>query len=123
MIKQYIFLIKAIPKPRMTQRDKWAKRPIVVKYFSYKDSLNSLALKNDFKLPDTNCKIDFLFKAKSAKLIGMPHKKKPDIDNLLKAVFDCLKKHDQTIYNISASKYYSNDDMIIFTIYSDIKYE
>ncbi|HHE6457291.1 TPA: RusA family crossover junction endodeoxyribonuclease, partial [Proteus mirabilis] len=32
-----VFNIEPVPKPRMTQADKWKKRPPVLKYFAFKD--------------------------------------------------------------------------------------
>ena len=35
------------PKPRMTQSDKWKKRPVVVKYWNWKSSLQKYGINFD----------------------------------------------------------------------------
>ena len=35
------------PKPRMTQSDKWKKRPVVVKYWNWKSSLQEYGINFD----------------------------------------------------------------------------
>ena len=44
---------------------------------------------------------------KKIRMHGMPHQNKPDIDNLLKAVFDALLPDDSVIHSIQASKVWS----------------
>ena len=34
-----VYDITPVPKPRMTRRDKWARRPAVMKYYAYKDEV------------------------------------------------------------------------------------
>lgn len=43
-------------------------------------------------------------KAKRDKMDGMPHKTKPDIDNLMKALLDAIYGEDCQIWKISAEK-------------------
>lgn len=38
-MKEIILDIEPVAKPRMTKKDKWAKRPCVMKYRAYKDML------------------------------------------------------------------------------------
>lgn len=80
------------PAPRMTNRDRWANRPCVVRYFAFKDSLR-LYLKN-FQLPGA---IGFVFyvpmpeswsKKKKKEMFGKPHEQRPDLDNYIKAFKD-----------------------------------
>ena len=47
-----VFEIKPLGKPRMTQRDRWAKRPCVNRYYAYKDHLTLLANKEQYTVPD-----------------------------------------------------------------------
>ena len=39
-------------------------------------------------------------------MMGKPHKVKPDIDNLLKAVMDALIENDQSVYRVTAMKFW-----------------
>lgn len=115
-------IIHTIPiaKPRMTQRDKWAKRPAVQKYYAYKDELRYNAMSKRFTLGN-NIQLQFhipLPKSYSNKkkeaLKREPHQVKPDIDNLIKSVLDSLKEKDQEIHSIFAQKVWSdNGPMII----------
>jgi Holliday junction resolvase RusA-like endonuclease len=111
--------IKPIGKPRMTQSDRWKKRGCVVAYWNFKDCLVDESKKQNFILSD-NIDIEFHFKPneslsekKKQNLIGKPHRVKPDLDNCIKSVFDCLHTTDQEIYEISARKYYGVKDKII----------
>ena len=40
-METYQFNVNPVAKPRMTQRDKWKKRPVVDKYYAYKDEMNA----------------------------------------------------------------------------------
>lgn len=111
--------IRPVPKPRMTQRDRWAKRPAVLRYYSYKDLLLEEAKKNNFILGD-KIEITYFFKVteswtqkKKEKLKDNPHQQKPDLDNLNKAVLDSLKKEDSTVFKINSKKYWGEFDLII----------
>ena len=115
----YLIDIVPVPKPRMTQRDRWKQRPIVKKYHVFCDELR-LLLPLPMRRPMLNQAIhelDLTFhipmpekswsKKKRAELEGKPHQQKPDIDNLLKAWMDCLYRNDQVIWKVSASKLWS----------------
>ena len=114
----YTIDIVPVPKPRMTQRDRWKQRPIVKKYHTFCDELR-LLLPLPMRRPMLDQKIhelDLTFhipmsaswsKKKRAELEGKPHQQKPDIDNLLKAWMDCLYRNDQVIWKVSVSKLWS----------------
>ncbi len=55
---------------------------------------------------------------------GDAHTKKPDIDNLLKMLFDCLQdlqlmKNDSNVWQVNARKCYAESAGIIFTVVDD----
>lgn len=107
-MKQIEIDIDPVAKPRMTRRDVWKKRPCVLKYRAYKDELR-LKTKG-FELGD-NLRIKFIIpfpksysKKKCVELAYMPHKQKPDVDNLVKAVLDTFFKDDSHIYRVDAMK-------------------
>lgn len=113
---RFLFLGAAIPKPRMTMRDKWAKRPIVLRYFEYKDRLKLFAKSQRFELGDS-FEITFVIempeswsKVKKETMNGKPHQSRPDIDNLVKGVMDAMMKQDMTVWNIKASKVWGTDN-------------
>jgi Holliday junction resolvase RusA-like endonuclease len=114
MTNYFSMLIDPVTKPRQTRSDKWKKRDCVVRYRQFADKLRLCANIAKFELADS-FEIRFNIampksasKKKSNELLNMPHQQKPDIDNLLKAVMDALKKDgDQSVYSVMAVKYWS----------------
>lgn len=105
-----IYNITPVPKPRMTRRDKWDKRPRVLRYRAFED----LVQLNGITIPEDGCHVVFhLPLPKRPKFnVGDPHKQKPDVDNLLKALLDSLYKNDSHIWNIQVSKVWSKSGKI-----------
>lgn len=98
-----IIPITPIPKPRMVNSDRWKKRPVVEKYWKYKDALNLMAPKN---INWEHLSIKFVMpipgswsKKKSLEMVGKPHQQTPDLDNLIKALKDCLLKQDCAVWH------------------------
>ena len=113
--------ITPIGKPRMTRRDKWAKRDCVIRYFEYKERLN-VALKGNFGVNSLFMPHQITFYLpmpkswsikKKKELEGAPHRSKPDIDNLLKAIYDSLLDDDSSVYYVTAVKYWDEEGKII----------
>ena len=108
-----IFNTKPVPKPRMTQRDKWAKRDCVVNYYAYKDDLILQAQTADggpFELPN-EFRVVFgvpfprsYSKKKREKLLGQAHQVKPDVDNYLKGLMDAFKASDSDVWHVDVKK-------------------
>jgi len=104
-ILPYITLkINPVAKPRMTQSDKWKKRPAVVKYWKYKDNLKLLCFLCRWK-PSEELDITFVIpmpiswsKKKRVKYNDQPHKSRPDLDNLVKAFKDALLEEDSMVH-------------------------
>lgn len=110
-----------VPKPRMTQRDKWQQRPSVMNYREYKDRLNSY-VKGELE-PSLEVRFEIPMplswsKKKRMELDGTPHQQKPDIDNLIKGFLDALCEDDSYVYDIKAKKYWSEQGKI--TIWENI---
>lgn len=105
-----VFPVVPMGKPRMTQRDKWARRPAVMRYRAFKDELRS-AMTNqpDLRLAIAQGAIDRVSwtaylpipaswpAKKKALLAGAPHRQKPDRDNIDKALLDALFADDSGI--------------------------
>lgn len=109
--KQFVFPMTPVGKPRMTRKDKWAKRPIVEAYFTYANALRALAASKRLTLPDSGLSFSFAFpmpeswsKKKRLEMLGKPHQQSPDIDNCIKAVLDPLLKQDCTVWQISGAE-------------------
>jgi Holliday junction resolvase RusA-like endonuclease len=118
MTQVYLIPIKPIGKPRMTQRDRWAKRKCVVEYFAYCDALRTWV--SEYKL-DLGATLDITFyiempkswsKKKREAMYMQPHQSKPDLDNMVKAFCDALYDDDAGVYAIRCAKYWSNDSEI-----------
>ena len=114
-----IFEITPIGKPRMTQRDKWLKRPCVVRYRHFADMLRLLAKMKGYELVDG---IDAVFvlpmprswsQRKKERMNGQPHIVKPDLDNIIKAFQDVLCKDDQKIHTYNCCKIYGYEGQIV----------
>jgi Holliday junction resolvase RusA-like endonuclease len=95
MLKK-VFEITPVAKPRMSQKDVWAKRPCVLKYRAYCDELRLQAGK--WELPYSFA-VTFVCpmpkswsKKKRAEMEGKPMQTTPDNSNLLKALEDALLK-------------------------------
>ena len=114
-MKSYILDVSPVPKPRMTQSDKWNQRPIVMKYRTFCDDLRLAIRDLELDVPDT---FDIVFylpipKHRKKKINpGDPHQQTPDRDNLLKAFQDALFKSDAHIYDGRVAKYWADKGYI-----------
>lgn len=115
-----IINVVPVPKPRMTQRDKWAHRTAVMKYWRYKDAMAGykylltseflMSHKVTFCLPMPSSWSD----KKKKEMEGKLHFVKPDLDNLLKGLWDAVLKKDQKQAKSSEEKIWSYDGRILF---------
>lgn len=94
------------PKPRMTQRDKWKQRPAVVRYRAYKDAVRILTQGRPF--PTSGATVEFYLplpaswsKKRRNAMEGQPHQQKPDLDNLLKGLWDAMMVEDAMIWDLT----------------------
>lgn len=106
-----IYDILPVPKPRMTQRDKWAKRPAVLRYRAFCDEVRARKI----QVPESGAHITFVMpmpkswsKKKKAELLGQAHQQKPDVDNLCKALLDAVYADDSGVHDIRISKIWSD---------------
>lgn len=100
LIQQYP--ITPCPKPRMTQRDHWQKRPAVMRYRAFCDECRLRGV----ALPEQGAGVTFILpmpkswsEKKKRMMNGVAHKQKPDITNLLKALEDALYGDDSAIWH------------------------
>ena len=109
-----IYPITPVAKPRMTQRDKWAKRPAVLKYRAFKDEckLRQVALAESFRVIFYIPMPESWSEKKKQRLDGTPCKAKPDIDNLCKALMDAVLPDDSAVWHIQAYKIYARQGAI-----------
>ncbi len=95
-----VYQIKPVPKPRMTQSDKWKKRPAVVKYWSFVDEVQHRCV--ELHAGDSIIFTMPMPKSWSAKkkreMVGTPHLFRPDLSNLLKALEDAVHQEDSMLW-------------------------
>lgn len=110
-------------KPRMTQRDKWAKRPAVMRYRAWAD----LARLHARNLPDATQIKSLSWSAyfappkswsrkRAQEAIGELHRAKPDRDNIDKAVLDALFDEDSAIAAGYLEKRWDAESRLVITI-------
>jgi len=111
-----VYPILPCAKPRMTQRDRWKKRPCVLKYHAFKDECRI----RNVEIPVNGALIEFYIPMpkswslkKKEKMAYTPHRQTPDIDNLLKGIFDAVLKEDSHIWSIYSIKIWSFEPRII----------
>lgn len=97
--------IVPIPKPRMVKSDAWKKRPVVERYWRYKDSVLGYCKGVGFELNEVFSATFVMPMPKgwcATKLMeknGKPcREKRPDLDNLVKAISDILMEEDKGIW-------------------------
>lgn len=107
--------ITPVPKPRMSQRDKWHKRPSVVRYRMYCDQLrlNRIRLPHAYRLHFVLPMPESWPEEFKTKMDGKPHLLKPDCSNLVKAVEDALVPNDEALHAIAASKTWGREGRLI----------
>lgn len=109
----------------MNRSDAWKDRPVVLRYRAFRDELRDQARDKGFVLPD-QFTIDFWIpmpaswsKRKKDEMVGTPHRQKPDVDNLFKAVTDCLRPDDASIWATSISKRWGTTGIIVIETAED----
>lgn len=103
-------------KPRMTQRDRWQKRPAVLRYRDYCDRIREAA-PTSLKSADVYAVMVTAYiamaaswsKRKQAEHNGTPHRLKPDWDNIGKAICDALFEDDAMISDGRTRKFWCPD--------------
>jgi len=108
--------INPMPKPRMTRADKWKQRPAVMKYRAYKDEIRLRGV----SVPEASAHITFVIpmpaswsKKKRQSMNGMPHRQRPDIDNLHKGLLDALFTEDCQVWDHWITKVWGEHGAII----------
>lgn len=102
-----VYPVTPVAKPRMTQRDRWAKRPVVMRYWKYCDNVRELGC----HVPEHGGHITFNVpmpkswsKKKRQAMLGKPHQQRPDIDNFEKGLLDALYEDDSCVWDIRSTK-------------------
>jgi Holliday junction resolvase RusA-like endonuclease len=94
----------------MTRKDRWAKRPVVQEYFTFRDEVQARRV----KLPIPSKVIFWMpmppswSKEKQRGHDGSAHEQTPDIDNLLKALLEALFHEDKIVWSVWPEKRWSS---------------
>lgn len=113
--RQFVVPGKPVGKPRMSQRDKWQKRPCVLRYRDFCDRCRAAAGELPTIPPARLHAVVFLALPKSwpakkkEQLLGKGCRSKPDYDNLAKSIGDALFDEDSTIYHGTTEKYWCHE--------------
>ena len=95
-----------VPKPRQTRADKWQRRPCVLRYRAFETFVRLRARSVGYAWQDGDAVLFKIgacaswSKGKRAALLGQPHRQRPDLDNLLKALLDALLPEDSGVADI-----------------------
>jgi Holliday junction resolvase RusA-like endonuclease len=111
-ISNLIWDVCPVPKPRMTQRDKWLRPPRkpVEDYNRFKRTLEAFSLRDKYVVTNP---LSLIFviqmpaswsNKKRNSMNGQPHTAKPDLDNLIKAFKDALCENDSFIHTYDQMK-------------------
>lgn len=106
--------------PRMTQRDRWQKRPCVIRYRAWKDSARQAAngmIPPVASIESLSWVAWFVPPAswsnkKKAAALGQLHRSRPDRDNIDKAVLDALFPEDSGIASGRIEKRWGNESRV-----------
>jgi len=120
---QFFLELDPVAKPRMTQRDRWSKRPAVLKYWKFKDDLADV--RDDlaaFILEHPDVQITFGIpmpkswsKKKSRERLLGYHKQRPDVDNLLKGLLDAVMDEDSAVSSVFCQKIWTRKGFMLVT--------
>ena len=118
----YTFHVVPCPAPRMTQRDRWAKRPCVLRYFAYRETVQAQAVEQAFRLP-ADLAITFVLPmpeswpaTRKRKTDGLAHQGRPDLDNLIKAFLDAMAAEDGYVWRLRAEKRWGVEGKIVVEV-------
>lgn len=111
-----VYNITAIGKPRATQRDKWNPSPAVKRYRAWKDTVRSL----NIQLNESGDHITFILPMprswsvkKRNEMDGKPHRQKPDLDNMHKAILDAIFTEDSHVWDARTTKVWGHVGRIV----------
>lgn len=108
--------ITPVAAPRQVKSDSWSPRPQVKKYRAFRDEVRLRGV----SVPAQGARVTFVVpmpaswpKYQRNNLDGQPHRQKPDIDNLIKALLDAVYGDDCGVSDISARKVWGRKGAII----------
>ena len=117
---RYTLNIEPVSAPRQSSSDRYRVRDAVLKYRRFRDELRLGWRAVGESFPDFGARLYFYIampkswpKKKQAEMMWFPHqvKKRKDVDNLVKAVFDTLRPDDDgCIWGVHAEKFWAPEE-------------
>ena len=104
-------IVDPMGAPRQTRRDAWRPSKAVLRYRKFKDELRAVCGK-----PPVPVRLELEFdvpmprswsRRKRQLMQGTPHRSRPDVDNMAKAVMDALWTEDGAVAELAARKRWS----------------
>jgi len=98
----------------MTKSDRWKKRPVVMKYWAFKDQvkLKGIEMPEEARIIFYIPMPDSWSKKKKEQYLNQPHTQTPDVDNLLKGLMDAVFDDDAHIWNVHVTKLWGQTGQI-----------
>ena len=108
------YAITPVPKPRQTRAERWKQRPCVMRYRQFADQvrLEGIAINDKSSITFALPMPKSWSKKKKAEMDGQPHRQKPDIDNLAKALMDAIFPDDSILSTLACRKIWSESGYI-----------
>lgn len=109
-----------VPAPRQVRSDAWNPRPGVVRYRAFRDAVAMLTAGKLESVPEHGLRLTFAVPmppswsgAKRDRMRGTPHRQRPDVDNLAKALLDSLwPDGDAEVWHLTAIKRWADKGSI-----------
>lgn len=109
-----VIRVEPMGAPRQVRSDKWKPRDCILRYRAFRDIVrlqvrtlpDQLRVRFHISMPPS-----WTAKKREA-MCGQPHRTKPDIDNLCKALMDAVMVDDKSIWRIEAEKVWSHEGSI-----------
>lgn len=103
--------VEPMGAPRQVRSDVWRPREVVLRYRAYRDTIRaqfSGDVPDDLRLRFHMAMPPSWSDKKRERMLGQPHRQKPDIDNLVKGFMDALLEDDSHVWRIFAEKVWSD---------------
>jgi Holliday junction resolvase RusA-like endonuclease len=105
----------------MTQSDRWKKRDCVIRYRNFKDQCRA----HGVNVPES-ASVEYTIpmpaswsQKKREQMRGKPHRQRPDLDNLDKALLDAVLTEDSHIWQLHSRKVWGDTGQIYITEISE----
>lgn len=115
---------RAVPAPRMTRADRYKKRPCVLRYRAWRDTVraafgDSIPKPEDVETIEIRCYFrptDKRLKETKHAIIGERHRQMPDRDNIEKGICDALWKRDDKLGGSRCDKWWDYEERTVIEI-------